>query len=389
MYVCDVSTANGDIYEGLWLNGKREGEGMYYYKSKEQIFEGEWVADIPKCGVFMAAADFFVGKDAAAQAAKAKAATTAAAAADIKTAPDSKQSAADAKYPAPTATNKQPAVSVTVAAAANAATAAAEQLQKTLGSLRISDALAAVTQIPNRDPVILAEQLPKRPEMMNVGGSAEDLFDTPRFIRKEPKRPLPELRLAQPDLVLAERIEQLQNERAAIRAMAVQSLEQLFDTETLDELRRAYSTADESGTGLVAVTALKSLLESVGEPVTDPEFASLCVDLDKNASDRVTFAAFVKAVHLAKHMRALDRQNEHAAAVQADAETETDTAGGGEGGDGVDEDGGGGDDYYDHGSNAGVADAANDTDDIGSAAGGDGGYYAPEPKSPQSASPNK
>jgi hypothetical protein len=84
---------NQDVYEGEWLNGKREGSGIFYYKSKEKIYDGacsaavlcllccvlarnasqslldltqtvlvfpgEWVNDIPKCGVYVDASEFF------------------------------------------------------------------------------------------------------------------------------------------------------------------------------------------------------------------------------------------------------------------------------------------------------------------------------------------
>ena len=49
------------MYEGEWLNSKREGSGIYYYRTKEKIYDGEWVADIPKCGVYIDAAEFFEG----------------------------------------------------------------------------------------------------------------------------------------------------------------------------------------------------------------------------------------------------------------------------------------------------------------------------------------
>jgi len=74
-----LTKSNGDVYEGEWLNGelgkhqsnecfvhennlctdKREGAGIYYYKSKEKIYDGEWVNDLPKCGVYTSAAEFF------------------------------------------------------------------------------------------------------------------------------------------------------------------------------------------------------------------------------------------------------------------------------------------------------------------------------------------
>lgn len=54
-----LTRANEDVYEGEWLNDKREGAGIYYYKSKEKIYDGEWVNDQPKCGVYTAAKEFF------------------------------------------------------------------------------------------------------------------------------------------------------------------------------------------------------------------------------------------------------------------------------------------------------------------------------------------
>eukprot|EP00466_Bigelowiella_natans_P009427 jgi/Bigna1/79142/fgenesh1_pg.60_\ len=50
--------ANGDVYRGYWLNGNREGSGIYYYKSKEKIYDGEWVNDMPKCGIYCDAKEY-------------------------------------------------------------------------------------------------------------------------------------------------------------------------------------------------------------------------------------------------------------------------------------------------------------------------------------------
>lgn len=33
--------------------------GIFYYKSKEKIYDGEWVNDIAKCGVYTDAKEFF------------------------------------------------------------------------------------------------------------------------------------------------------------------------------------------------------------------------------------------------------------------------------------------------------------------------------------------
>jgi hypothetical protein len=44
--------ANGDRYEGHWLNDDKEGPGRYFYKSTRKVYEGEWVAGVPRCGAF-------------------------------------------------------------------------------------------------------------------------------------------------------------------------------------------------------------------------------------------------------------------------------------------------------------------------------------------------
>lgn len=46
------SAANGDLYDGYWLNDKKEGPGRYYYKATCKMYEGEWVDGAPKCGTY-------------------------------------------------------------------------------------------------------------------------------------------------------------------------------------------------------------------------------------------------------------------------------------------------------------------------------------------------
>ena len=43
---------NGDEYQGEWVAGYKEGSGRYLYYSTNRVYVGEWVKDIPKCGVY-------------------------------------------------------------------------------------------------------------------------------------------------------------------------------------------------------------------------------------------------------------------------------------------------------------------------------------------------
>eukprot|EP01010_Urceolus_cornutus_P004774 NODE_77_length_2585_cov_257.872634_g58_i0.p1 GENE.NODE_77_length_2585_cov_257.872634_g58_i0~~NODE_77_length_2585_cov_257.872634_g58_i0.p1 ORF type:complete len:719 (+),score=189.56 NODE_77_length_2585_cov_257.872634_g58_i0:113-2269(+) len=41
---------DGDWFEGHWHNGLREGPGVWYYESKEQMYKGTWHLGVAKCG---------------------------------------------------------------------------------------------------------------------------------------------------------------------------------------------------------------------------------------------------------------------------------------------------------------------------------------------------
>ena len=47
-----LTMANGDRYEGHWMNDKKEGPGRYFYRVTCKMYEGEWVDDTAKCGVY-------------------------------------------------------------------------------------------------------------------------------------------------------------------------------------------------------------------------------------------------------------------------------------------------------------------------------------------------
>lgn len=42
--------ANGNRYEGSWSNDMKNGGGKFYYLDKGQVYVGNWVDDIAKCG---------------------------------------------------------------------------------------------------------------------------------------------------------------------------------------------------------------------------------------------------------------------------------------------------------------------------------------------------
>jgi len=47
-----LTKRNGDHFEGHWVCDHREGQGSYFYHSKNKLFVGEWVKDQPKTGVY-------------------------------------------------------------------------------------------------------------------------------------------------------------------------------------------------------------------------------------------------------------------------------------------------------------------------------------------------
>lgn len=42
--------ANGDVYEGMWKDGKKHGDGRYHFKSRGQMLKGTWSNGTSKCG---------------------------------------------------------------------------------------------------------------------------------------------------------------------------------------------------------------------------------------------------------------------------------------------------------------------------------------------------
>jgi len=46
-----LTRATGDYFEGYWFRDMRHGQGSHYFAEKNKIYVGEWVDDVPKCGV--------------------------------------------------------------------------------------------------------------------------------------------------------------------------------------------------------------------------------------------------------------------------------------------------------------------------------------------------
>jgi hypothetical protein len=46
---------NGDRFEGHWRDGEKEGPGRFFYQAQNQVYEGEWAKNAPRCGQLKAA----------------------------------------------------------------------------------------------------------------------------------------------------------------------------------------------------------------------------------------------------------------------------------------------------------------------------------------------
>ena len=44
--------AHGDVYRGEWADDMKNGSGTYYYRERRKRYDGVWVDDVAKCGVF-------------------------------------------------------------------------------------------------------------------------------------------------------------------------------------------------------------------------------------------------------------------------------------------------------------------------------------------------
>lgn len=47
-----LTKRNGNHFEGSWVQDLREGQGSYFYQESNKLFVGEYVNDMPKCGIY-------------------------------------------------------------------------------------------------------------------------------------------------------------------------------------------------------------------------------------------------------------------------------------------------------------------------------------------------
>lgn len=52
-----LTKRNGDHFEGSWVYDQREGQGSYFYAESNKLFVGEYVNDMPKCGIYSEVVD--------------------------------------------------------------------------------------------------------------------------------------------------------------------------------------------------------------------------------------------------------------------------------------------------------------------------------------------
>jgi hypothetical protein len=245
------------VYTGVWKNGYIEGQGVYYYKNKDR-YEGNWKRGMRQFqGThFFASGDVYVGEW-----------------------NEDKQSgfgtltrANEDVYEGEWLNGKREGPGIYYY----------KSKEKIYDGEWVND-------IPKCGVYCAAS------EFFEDGDDADDLFGKRMSKRR---RPVPRLRLLDPDGILTERIEKIQKDRRTVRNMPYMQLEKLFSAEGLDDLRRIFGEFDPGLSGFIPVKALHDALGELQFQLSDVEIAQLLLDLDKNVDDKISFSEFVKAAHL-------------------------------------------------------------------------------------------
>jgi len=281
-------TAENWVYEGQFHNGQREGQGIQYSIDKELVFDGEWVNDAPRCGVYLSAAEFFAESDAAADAH-----------------PDTDASGST------TQPNGDEVDSI-IPATLTQSKAAIES--KSLAAVKGTTALNLTTHS------LTAAQRRKAFRL--------------HF------RPLPRLQLENPDEILLQEMALVKEERRAARTLPFLDLEKMFGEEGLDDLRRVFAEADadtaaggSGGAGYVKPRQLLGMFHRLGFSLSLPDLAQLLVDVGKSGAatlvsglgsdgssskkiSQVSFIDFVKLAHLIDAKAALQARRQQQSQTQ-------------------------------------------------------------------------
>eukprot|EP00455_Lapot_gusevi_P045060 TRINITY_DN5725_c0_g4_i2.p1 TRINITY_DN5725_c0_g4~~TRINITY_DN5725_c0_g4_i2.p1 ORF type:complete len:452 (-),score=55.59 TRINITY_DN5725_c0_g4_i2:81-1436(-) len=243
---------NNDRYEGAWLHGQRHGQGTLFFANGD-VYVGNWLDD-KRCGwgtLTKANGDQFEGE----------------------WLNDKREGQGTYFYRATSKVYDGEWVNdIPKCGVYTAVQLPPEAMKHPLASLRQAN-----------QPVAAAPQTP-----------------ADRILARAATRTaaLPELKLVEPDNVIAEQIESIQKSRAAARSAPLVALEEIFAPEEMDGLRRMFSTADQEGRGFIKATDLRGLFEDLGISTTDADIAGLLNDLGKTAHDPISFADFAKALYV-------------------------------------------------------------------------------------------
>merc|ERR1712087_115319 len=77
-------------------------------------------------------------------------------------------------------------------------------------------------------------------------------------------------------------------------------------TEPMSEnaLREAFSIFDVDDDGLITAKELKSIMEQMGNPLTDAEVKDIIAEAGSRKTNSITFAQFAKLMHIGARVRA-------------------------------------------------------------------------------------
>jgi hypothetical protein len=177
-----LTKATWDVYEGQFVGGKREGAGLYYYRAKEKIFDGEWADDQQRVGVLIAAADFFAQDERGA---------------DL-----------------------------------------AAELELELDAQDDGEARAQHPRVETTTNTAIPRELRLSGDAPAMGPSARRRQFQLRY------RPVPRLALESPDEVLGLEMARVQAERQTVRSLPFLDVEAIFGSEALDGIRLVFAQFD-------------------------------------------------------------------------------------------------------------------------------------------------